>query len=53
MSKENRKFDSWAIWLYQRRFGNKPGFTPFSRMTPKEKDYWRGLAQIYIEESDA
>ena len=47
---ENRKYDERAKLLYDLRRNDKKTWPTFAFLKRKERDYWRALAQISIEE---
>lgn len=53
MSAENTKYDIRAVGLYnlhRRDRGINEGWKNWHHLTRKERDYWRGLAEISIHE---
>lgn len=50
MGPENRKYDEKAKWLYEMHRETHPTWPPFAFLKRKERDYWRGLAEIMIKD---
>ena len=48
MSKEIRKYDDRAIYIYE--LHKEDHWAHFYHLPRKERDYWRALAQVSIEE---